>query len=56
VSRATQEEFFKEQVRELTLAVEQQRQQEDSRMVKTLERAKKRLETQLRACPKNHGC
>lgn len=48
VLRATQEEFFKEQLRELTLAVEQQRQQEDSRMVKILERAKKRLESRLK--------
>src|SRR5262249_51792613 len=48
VSLATQEEFFKEQLRELTLAVEQQRQGGDSRMVKILERAKKRLETQLK--------
>jgi len=48
VSRATQEEFFKEQLRELTLTIEQQRQKEDSRIVKTLERAKKRLETRLK--------
>jgi N12 class adenine-specific DNA methylase len=48
VSRATQEEFFKEQLRELSLAIEQQRQQDDSRMVKTLERARKRLETKLK--------
>ncbi|MCI0538026.1 MAG: DEAD/DEAH box helicase family protein [Verrucomicrobiales bacterium] len=48
VSRATQEEFFKEQLRELTLAVEQQRQEGNSRTVKILERAKKRLETQLK--------
>jgi N12 class adenine-specific DNA methylase len=48
VSRETQEEFFKEQLRELSLAIEQQRQQEDSRMVKILERAKKRLETRLK--------
>jgi N12 class adenine-specific DNA methylase len=46
VSRATQEEFFHEQLRELSLAIEQQR--EDSRIVKTLERAKKRLETRLK--------
>ena len=46
VSRETQEEFFKEQMRELSLAIEQQR--EDSRIVKTLERAKKRLETRLK--------
>jgi N12 class adenine-specific DNA methylase len=48
VSRATQEEFFKEQLRELVLAIEEQRSKEDSRMVKTLERAKKRLETTLK--------
>jgi N12 class adenine-specific DNA methylase/adenine-specific DNA methylase len=46
VSRKTQEEFFHEQLRELSLAIEQQR--EDSRIVKTLERAKKRLETRLK--------
>src|SRR6185369_3144518 len=38
VSRATQEEFFKEQLRELALAIEQQREQSDSRTVKMLER------------------
>src|SRR5882672_8865056 len=48
VSRATQEEFFKEQLRELTLAIEEQRQRDDSRMVKTLERAKKRLQSALK--------
>jgi hypothetical protein len=48
VSRATQEEFFKEQLRELSLAIEQQRQDENSRIVKTLERAKKRLDTRLK--------
>ncbi|MEO7676526.1 MAG: DEAD/DEAH box helicase family protein, partial [Verrucomicrobiota bacterium] len=48
VSRTTQEEFFKEQLRELSLAIEQQRKQDDSRMVKILERAKKKLETRLK--------
>lgn len=48
ISHTAQEEFFKEQLRELTLAVEEQRQQNDSRMVKTLERAKKKLETALK--------
>jgi N12 class adenine-specific DNA methylase len=48
VSRATQEEFFHAQLRELSLAIEQQRQDNDPRMVKTLERAKKRLETRLK--------
>ena len=48
VSHVTQEEFFNEQLRELTLAVEEQRQREDSRTVKTLERAKKRLESALK--------
>jgi N12 class adenine-specific DNA methylase len=48
VSRATQEEFFKEQLRELTLAIEAQRKEGDARIVKALERAKKRLETKLK--------
>ncbi|MCI0541629.1 MAG: DEAD/DEAH box helicase family protein, partial [Verrucomicrobiales bacterium] len=53
VSRATQEEFFKEQLRELSLAIEEQRQQGDSRIVKTLERAKKRLEIKLKELAAN---
>jgi TolA-binding protein len=48
LSRATQEEFFREQLRELALAIEEQRQQANSRIVKELERAKKRLETKLK--------
>jgi N12 class adenine-specific DNA methylase len=48
VSQASKEEFFRAQIRELTLAVENQRQQNDSRVVKMLERAKKRLETKLK--------
>jgi N12 class adenine-specific DNA methylase len=48
VSRATREEFIRGELRELQLAIEQQRQQEDSRIVKSLERAKKRLETKLK--------
>ena len=48
VSRATQEEFIKGELRELQLAIEQQHRQEDSRIVKSLERAKKRLETKLK--------
>jgi N12 class adenine-specific DNA methylase len=48
VARATQEEFFKEQLRELALALEQQRKDGDSRIVKALERAKKQLETRLK--------
>ncbi len=47
ISRAAQEEFIGEQLRELSLAIEQQR--EDSRIVKQLERAKKRLEFKLKA-------
>jgi hypothetical protein len=53
VSRATQEEFFKEQLRELALAIEQQRQEGDSRIVKALERAKKQLETKLKELAAN---
>ena len=48
VAKATQEEFFKSQLRELALAIEEQRQQENSRIVKELERAKKKLETKLK--------
>ena len=49
VSRATQEEFIKGELRELTLAIEQQQRQEhNSRIVKMLERSKKRLEGQLK--------
>jgi len=49
VSRATQEAFFHEQMAELTLAIEQQRQGKgDSRIVKILERDKKRLESKLK--------
>jgi len=48
VARATQEEFFKEQLRELALALEQQRKDGDSRIVKALERAKKQLESRLK--------
>jgi N12 class adenine-specific DNA methylase len=48
VARATQEEFFREQLRELALAIEQQRKEGDSRIVKALERAKKQLESKLK--------
>jgi len=48
VSRATQEEFIKGELRELQLAIEQQRRQDNSRIVKSLERAKKRLESKLK--------
>lgn len=48
VSHAAQKEFFREQVRELTLAIEEQRKQDNPCTVKELERAKKRLETKLK--------
>jgi len=48
VSRAAQEEFIKGELRELQLAIEQQRKQNNSRIVKSLERAKKRLESKLK--------
>lgn len=48
MARGTQEEFVKSELRELALAIEQQRTQNDSRVVKMLERAKKRLETKLK--------
>ena len=53
VSRATQEEFINGELRELSLAVEQQRQSGDSRIVKQLERAKKRLEGKLKELAAN---
>ncbi len=53
VSRATQEEFFKGEMRELALAIEEQRKQNDSSIVKVLERAKKRLETKLKELSAN---
>jgi hypothetical protein len=50
LSRQTQEEFFKEQMSELAVAIEQQRRDDgSSRIVKMLERAKKRLETTLKS-------
>ena len=53
LARATQEEFFHEQLRELALAIEQQRKDGDSRIVKALERAKKQLETKLKELAAN---
>jgi N12 class adenine-specific DNA methylase/adenine-specific DNA methylase len=53
VSRETQEEFIKGELRELTLAIEQQRKEGDSRVVKSLERAKKRLESKLKELAAN---
>ena len=47
LARQTQETFFKEQLRELALAVEQQRKDGDVRIIKALERAKKQLESKL---------
>ncbi len=46
VARGSKEEFFREQIMELSLAVGQQR--ENSGVVKILERAKRRLETKLK--------
>lgn len=53
VSRASQEEFIKGELRELTLAIEQQRTEGSSRIVKSLERAKKRLEAKLKELAAN---
>lgn len=53
VSRATQEEFINRELRELSLAVEQQRKEGDSRIVKQLERAKKKLESKLKELAAN---
>ena len=48
LSRETQQEFFRDQLRELELAILEQRQQDNSRIVKELERSKKKLETRLK--------
>lgn len=48
VSRETQEEFFAEQILELEAAILEQRTDRNSRIIKELERAKKRLETKLK--------
>ena len=48
LSRASQEEFIQAQLRELALAIEQQRGESGSRIVKMLERAKKKLEGKLK--------
>ena len=48
LSRASQEEFIQAQLRELALAIEQQRGESGSRIVKLLERAKKKLEGKLK--------
>jgi len=53
VARGTQEEFFQEHLRELALAIEQQRQEGDSRIVKALEKAKKQLESKLKELAAN---
>src|ERR1017187_9930489 len=53
VARATQEEYINGELRELNLAVEQQRKNGDSRIVKQLERAKKRLESKLKELAAN---
>ncbi len=53
VSRETQKEFIKGELRELVLAIEQQRTQDNSRIVKSLERAKKKLESKLKELAAN---
>jgi N12 class adenine-specific DNA methylase len=53
VSRETQEEFFQEHLRELALAIEQQRKEGDSRIIKALERAKRQLESKLKELAAN---
>ncbi|MCX6917458.1 MAG: DEAD/DEAH box helicase family protein [Verrucomicrobia bacterium] len=53
VSRETQQEFIQGELRELALAIEQQRRDGDSRIVKTLERAKKKLESKLKELAAN---
>ena len=53
--RKTQEEFLKSQLRELALAIEEQRGQENSRIVKELERAKKNSKPSSRNWPVGNG-
>jgi len=53
VSRQTQAAFFQEQLRELALAIEQQRKEAIHGIVKALERAKKQLETKLKELAAN---
>jgi len=53
MSRETQEEFIRGELRELSLAIEQQRTQDNSRIVKSLERAKKKLESKLKELAAN---
>jgi N12 class adenine-specific DNA methylase len=53
VARETQEEFFQEHLRELTLAIEQQRKEGDCRIIKALERAKKQLESKMKELAAN---
>lgn len=53
VSRETQEEFIKAELRELCLSIEEQRKQNNPRIVKSLERAKKKLEGKLKELAAN---
>ena len=53
LSQETQQEFIKGELRELSLAIEQERTQCDSRIVKALERAKKKLESKLKELAAN---
>jgi len=53
VSRETQEEFIKAELRELSLSIEEQQKQDNARIVKSLERAKKRLEGKLKELAAN---
>ena len=48
LSRTAQEEFIQSELRDLSLAIEQQRGEHGSRIVKMLERAKKKLESRLK--------
>jgi N12 class adenine-specific DNA methylase/SAM-dependent methyltransferase/TolA-binding protein len=53
VSRETQAEFIKGELRELSLCIEEQLQQDNARIVKSLERAKKKLEGKLKELAAN---
>ena len=53
VSRATQEKFIKAELGELGLSIEEQRKQDNRRIVKSLERAKKKLEGKLKELAAN---
>src|SRR5438046_6451310 len=54
VSEQTQKDLFHEQLHELELAIREQRGHGNARIVKDLERAKKRLEVRLKSLAADH--